>query len=130
MNNSEMISVFNRYNSLYNKLKLKICKKYEITKTSFDILMSLYTNEDLKTADNICTYYGLKPPIVSIQVEKLIQANYLEKIVDINDRRKHILTLTEKSIPIVKDGDLIQQYYFDKIFLGIGSNNILEFCSV
>lgn len=129
MNNSKIISIFSKQKLLYDKMKFSLCKKYKISKTSFDIIMVLYNNEDIKTAEEICFYNSLKSAIVSLQIDKLKKSEFLISTIDINDRRKNILTLTPKSYPIIQEGIRIQQRYYDKVMLNIKHKDIEIYCS-
>lgn len=119
MENSKILAIFNRKVALYNKIKYKICKKYDISKSSFDIIMTLFNNNDLQTAEDICSFSGLKPSIASVQIDKLIKSGYLVTLTDIKDRRKNILTLTEKSTPLIREGSKIQKFYCEKLMQNI-----------
>lgn len=119
MNNSQLFACFNKKVALYNKTKDRICKKYDIGQTSFDILMFLYNNENVRTAKEICRLRGIKPAIVSVQIDKLIKSGYIARDVDVNDRRRQLLTLSDKVAPITADGIKMQQGFSDMLFDGI-----------
>ena len=48
-----------------------LCRREGLAPNGVDILLFLANNPGLDTARDICTYWGLKPGIVSFHVEKL-----------------------------------------------------------
>lgn len=121
MNHSRLVACFNKKVALYNKMKFKICKKNVIAQTSFDILMFLHNNKEVKTAEEICRKRGIKPAIVSVEIDKLLKAGYITRTVDVNDRRRQLLTLSDKVEPITTEGIKMQQYFNNMLFNGVTS---------
>lgn len=119
MKNSQLIACYNKKVALYNKMKSQICKKYKIAQTSFDILLFLYNNRDVRTAEKICRLRAIKPAIVSVEIDKLIKAGYVTREVDSSDRRRQLLTLTDLVETIANDGKKMQQYFNDILFEGL-----------
>lgn len=124
MKNSQLIACHNKKVALYNNMKSKICKKHKIAQTSFDIIMFLHNNEEVKTAEEICRLRGVKPAIVSVEVDKLLKSGYVTRAVDINDRRRQLITLTDKVLEITADGIKMQQYFNDMLFEGFEPDEV------
>lgn len=119
MTNSQLFACFNKKVALYNKMKYKISKKHGISKTSFDVVMFLHNNSEVKTAEEICRMRGIKPAIVSVQIDRLIKDDFVVRAVDVNDRRRQLLTLSDKVKPITDEGVIMQKYYNEKLFEGV-----------
>ncbi len=68
------------------------------------------------TAKDIVELRGLKANLVSVNVEKLVQDGYLDRKSFPGDRRKTILTCTEKAQPIIEKGRRLQNSFYEDIF--------------
>ena len=97
--------------------------KYDIPQVSFDILMFLSNNPEFCTAQEISEIRDIKKNLVSVHVEKLVQAGLIQRGTISGDRRKVALICTEKAMPIVDAGTAIQQEFFKKISDGISEEN-------
>ena len=67
-----------------------LCREIQMPQTAFDILMFLANNPDYNTARDIVEIRRLKANLVSMNVEKLVQEGFLERIPDAKDRRKNV----------------------------------------
>ena len=105
--------------SAYNKVCGPVLQKYDLPQVSFDILMFLANNPEYKTAQDISDIKGIKKNLVSIHVEKLVTAGFLERGLVEGDRRKVSLSLTQKAAPIVEEGLVAQRDFYQRIIAGI-----------
>ena len=96
-----------------------ILHEFDIPQVSFDILMFLNNNPDLCTAQQISEFRNIKKNLVSVHVEKLVTAGYLQRGTVAGDRRKVLLSCTEKAQPILKVGLEMQQDFNQKLTLDI-----------
>ena len=55
-----------------------ICHKMKLSQTAFDILMFLAAHPDCSTAKDICRARGIRPNMVSFNVERLVEEGYLQ----------------------------------------------------
>ena len=85
----------------YNVWCKPLCKEIQMPKTAFDILMFLANNPDYNTARDIVEIRGLKANLVSVNVDKLVNEGFLERIPDTKDRRKNMLKCTNKANAMV-----------------------------
>lgn len=85
-----------------------LCRELDMTQLAFDILMFLANNPECCTARDICLIRGFKENNVSINVNKLVNEGYLERQPIDHDRRKIRLVLTDKAMPIVERGRVLQ----------------------
>ena len=81
--------------------------------------MFLKNNPDLCTAQQISEFRNIKKNLVSVHVDKLVAAGYLQRGTVAGDRRKILLSCTEKAKPILKAGLKMQQDFNQKLILNI-----------
>lgn len=104
-----------------------LCQEMQIPQTAFDILMFLANNPTYKTARDIVAVRGLKANLVSINVDRLVQEGFLERIPDQKDRRKTILNCTKRAWPIVERGRQFQQTFLEHLFEGVEEAELAAF---
>lgn len=85
-----------------------LCQSLGLTQTAFDILMFLANNPDCQTAADIVELRRIKPNLVSINVDKLVQRGYLVRGTVAGDRRKILLQCTPAAMPIIEKGRRMQ----------------------
>ncbi len=86
MRSSAFITFFHDALNAYNKMCEPILHEFNIPQVSFDILMFLNNNPDLCTAQQISEFRNIKKNLVSVHVDKLVTAGYLQT--RIRDRRQ------------------------------------------
>ena len=109
--------------SAYNRMCEPVLLKYDIPQVSFDILMFLENNPEFCTAQEISEVRGIKKNLVSVHVEKLVQAGLLRRGAVSGDRRKIALAVTERAGPIIGDGLAAQQNFFERLTDGISEED-------
>lgn len=127
---SGLIATYKKQVSLYKKIKNKTCKKYKISSNALDILLLLHSNTEIKTANQICKSIGMKPTMASYDLDKLMKAGYVTVTADSFDRRKNIVSLDDKAIPIITQGLTIQARYKDIIFENVSKEYEEEFYKI
>ena len=119
MTPSTFITFFHDALSGYNKMCEPILHEFDIPQVSFDILMFLKNNPDLCTAQQISEFRNIKKNLVSVHVDKLVTAGYLQRGIVAGDRRKILLSCTEKAEPILKAGLKMQQNFNHRLIFNI-----------
>ena len=109
--------------SAYNRMCEPVLLKYDIPQVSFDILMFLENNPEFCTAQEISEVRGIKKNLVSVHVEKLVQASLLRRGTVSGDRRKISLAVTEKARPIIEAGLVAQQKFYERLTAGISEED-------
>ena len=109
--------------SAYNRMCAPVLLNYDIPQISFDILMFLENNPEFCTAQEISEVRGIKKNLVSVHVEKLVQAGLLRRGTVFGDRRKISLTVTEKAKPIIEAGLAAQQKFYERLTAGISGED-------
>ena len=119
MTPSTFITFFHDALNAYNKMCEPILHEFDIPQVSFDILMFLKNNPDLCTAQQISEFRNIKKNLVSVHVDKLVTAGYLQRGIVAGDRRKILLSCTEKAEPILKAGLKMQQDFNHRLIFNI-----------
>lgn len=106
----------------YTKQCEVLLKEYDIPQVSFDILMFLHNNPEFSTAQEISEMRHIRKNLVSVHVERLVNAGFLRRSPVTGDRRKIALACTEKATPILSAGHLLQERFFIALSDGIDSD--------
>ena len=114
----------------YEKALLPLAKEMEMPHTAVSILLFVANNPDYATAKDICELRGLKRPIVSAHVERLVQEGYIERHAVPGDRRKDALVCTAKASGSVEAGRKRQSEFAEAILSGISEQEraVMEQC--
>ena len=118
------IELTNTIDVVYSNYCRPYCKEWNIPQTAFDILMFLANNPKYTTARDVVEVRRIKPNLVSINIDKLVNLGYLERKAVEGDRRKVHLVLTKKADAIVKKGRKIQDAFVDELLEGIDPETI------
>lgn len=104
MTASQFYVMARRLEDAYAAQMRSLCKETGVAQTAMDILLFLHNNPGYDTARDICTYRQLKPALVSLYIENLVQLGFLAREGVPEDRRKCRLVLTEAAAPWWKRG--------------------------
>ena len=119
----EYLMISRKTLTAYNKMCQPLLEKYNLSQVSFDILMFLTNNPEYKTAQDVSEIRGIKKNLVSVHVDKLVNAGLLERGFIAGDRRKVSLTCTDKSKEIIDDGLRMQNDFYEHIVSGISKED-------
>ena len=119
----EYLMISRKTLTAYNKMCQPLLEKYNLPQVSFDILMFLTNNPEYKTAQDVSEIRGIKKNLVSVHVDKLVNAGLLERGFIAGDRRKVSLTCTDKSKEIIDDGLRMQNDFYEHIIVGISKDD-------
>lgn len=114
----------------YEKALLPLAQETNLPHTAVSILLFIANNSDFATARDICEFRGLKKPIVSTHVERLVEEGYVERRAVPGDRRKDALICTEKAMKIIEAGRARQIRFATEVLEGIGEEDraVMERC--
>ena len=114
----------------YEKALFPLTQETNLPHTAISILLFIANNPDLATARDICELRGLKKPIVSTHVERLVAEGYIERRAVPGDRRKDALVCTEKAQKIVEAGRERQIQFAKAVLEGIDEEDraVMERC--
>lgn len=124
MNPIDFISISTKAMKAYETFCQPVCKKYQLSQTSFDVLMFLANNPEYNTARDICEIRGIRTGIASVAVDLLVKSGYIQRQPDASDRRITRLILTEKSEEIVQNGRLSQREFGMQMTAGISEKEM------
>ena len=79
MNPIDFISVSTKVMKVYETFCLPLCKKFQMTQTSFDVLMFLTNNPSYNTARDICEIRGIRSGMASVAIDFLVKNGLLRK---------------------------------------------------
>lgn len=112
------IEFMQKLNLAYNAMCKPLCQKVKLPQTAFDILMFFGNNPEYQTARDVVEIRKIKANLVSVNVEKLVHEGYLKRREAPDDRRKTLLSCTEKAGPIIAQGRSIQKQFRDSLLEG------------
>ena len=98
--------------------------QYGLNQLEIDILLFLHNNPGYDTARDICTYRQLKPALVSLYIENLVQLGFLAREGVPEDRRKCRLVLTEAAAPVVEKGLARQAAFTARMLEGLSPEEL------
>ncbi len=123
---AEISAHFRRIDRAYTSLMRPLCEQSGLAQNALDILLFLANNPGLDTAKDICTYRNLKPGIVSLYVDKLVEDGYIQRRAVPSDRRKTSLVCTEKAQSVIELGREYQENFISQLTDGLSRDEIDE----
>ena len=127
LNASQLSAYSRRFADAYAAAMRPLAQETGLPQGAVDILLFLANNPGLDTARDICACRGLKPGIVSLNVENLTAGGYITRQSVPGDRRKCRLVCTPKAEPIVSRGRALQEAVFARMTEGVPHGD-LEAC--
>ena len=124
MNPIDFISISTKAMKAYETFCQPVCKKYQLSQTSFDVLMFLANNPEYNTARDICEIRGIRTGSASVAIDLLVKSGYIQRQPDASDRRITRLILTDKSEEIVQSGRLSQREFGMQMTAGISKEEM------
>lgn len=109
---------------LYSNAFERIALEYNITANEVMILTFLKDDFDQDMATDIVNNLMISKSHVSLSVNNLEKAGYIEKRQDINDKKKVHLGITEKAKPILDEIEDEQNKLYEVIFNGISEEEV------
>ncbi len=103
----------------YRKICKPLCSEVGLAQTAFDILMFLGNNPECNTARDIVEIRHIKANLVSVHVERLVEEGYLLRRPVKADRRKTELICTQRALPIIERGRLLQKTFIERLLAGM-----------
>ena len=103
---------------LYDKMLKKVCTEHDLTVIEADIISFLQNNPGKDTAADIVELRGLSKGAVSKAVECLIQKSLLERVPDLEDRRKIHLKIMPEAGPVTESINEVKEEFVGTILEG------------
>ena len=124
MNASQFYVMARRLQDAYATQMRPLCEETGMAQTAIDSLLFLHNNPGCDTARDICTYRQLKPALVSLYVENLVQSGHIRRESVPGDRRKCRLVPTEKAAQTVEKGLALQTAFTARMLAGLSPEEL------
>lgn len=124
---SRMFSHAAKFIDAYHNVLQPLCRETGLPPMAMDILLFVANNPDRNTASDICQCRGLKPGIVSVHVDRLVNEGLLTRTEAADDRRKTRLACTEKAQPIIQKGRELQRAFAGRLSADINESDMESF---
>ena len=124
MNASQFYVMARRLQDAYAAQMRPLCEETGMAQTAIDILLFLHNNPGYDTARDICTYRQLKPALVSLYIENLVQRGFLVREGVPGDRRKSRLVLTKDAAPVVEKALARQAAFSARMLEGLSPEQL------
>lgn len=116
-----------RCSAAYDLLCKSLCNELGIPRSAFDILLFLANNPQCKAARDIVQKRRVKPNLVSVNVDRLVNMGYLERKAVPGDRRKIELVCTPKADEAIKLGRAFQHDFQTRMLEGVDKSDLKVF---
>ena len=103
---------------LYESMLKEVCEEYQLAQIEVTIISFLYNNPGKDTAADIVELRGLSKGAVSKAVECLIQKTLLERVPDLEDRRKIHLKIMPEAGPVTESINEVKEEFVGTILEG------------
>lgn len=107
-----------RIRKLYRECLKDARQKHSLSECEADVLLFLYNNPDMDTANRISEYRIMPKANISKAVDSLTQKGMLSSVRDSEDRRKIHLKVTENASNAINDIVFAQEKYKNRLFVG------------
>lgn len=114
----------------YYKMFSSLQKETGISQGEIDVLAFLYNHPQYHCACDLVQIRGISRSHASEAVNKLVKKGFLRRDTDENNRRKHILTITDKAYPLCARIRKLQIDYQNKLHAGISEEDLAVFTKV
>lgn len=116
-----------RCSAAYDLLCKPLCNELGISRSAFDILLFLANNPQCKAARDIVQKRRVKPNLVSVNVDRLVNMGYLERKAVPGDRRKVELVCTPKADEAIERGRAFQHDFQTRMLEGVDESDLKVF---
>ena len=116
-----------RCSAAYDLLCKPLCNELGIPRSAFDILLFLANNPQCKAARDIVQKRRVKPNLVSVNVDRLVNMGYLERKAVPGDRRKIELVCTPEAEEAIERGRAFRHDFQTRILEGIDESDLEVF---
>lgn len=127
MPHNQLLLLISKATHVYKNYCLPVCRKYQLNHTGLSVLLFLANNPEYNSARDVCRVRGIESGIVSVTVESLIQAGWLLRTADPNDRRVQRLTLTPQTADVISEGQAVQKTFWADISQGFTQDDMVCF---
>lgn len=127
MDISLLLAFTAKISRVYDAAIQPVLAEFGISRTSFDILTFLAHHPEHYTAKEISAMCSIKPNVVSLHVDRLVNAGYLERQSVSGDRRKIRLVCTGQVSPILERSRQVRCPFFARLMDGLTEQELETF---
>ncbi len=113
----------------YDKVRKNIQNKYQLIGAEVDVLLFLANNPNHSKAQDIVEVRKITKSHASKAITLLVEKGYLEKSVNPDNKKEHILKLNQAAQPLIEYGQNQQKLFFDQLFDGFSKQQLNDFFS-
>ncbi len=124
------VDVAIRLTKLYEASCKSLCQEAHLTQAAFDVLVFLANNPEANKACDVVARRGLKPTLVSVSVDRLVNLGYVRREAVSGDRRKFSLVVTPAATSIVEKGLAVRRRFYEELTQGVSPADARVFKSV
>ena len=122
---SGYFDILGKCRKIYGSCLEPLCQKWELTRSEVDVLLFLYNNPDSDRAADIVSRRGMAKSHVSMSVASLEHRSLLERHFSETDRRTAHLKLTETGRQIAREGKVLQDGFFARLYQDVTEEELL-----
>ncbi len=100
----------------------KNLETYDLTTSQWAVIKLLYNKEKLTQVEIANELRGDRATAGTV-ILNLCEKKYVDKVIDKNDRRSYMITLTEKAKDVVKEIDIIAEKVTKQALEGLSDDN-------
>jgi len=100
----------------------KNLEAYDLTTSQWAVIKLLYNKEKLTQVEIANELRGDRATAGNV-IFNLYEKKYVDKVIDKNDRRSYMITLTEKAKDVVKEIDIIAEKVTKQALEGLSDDN-------
>lgn len=109
----------NNLAAAYNYAMAPLCEDTKLKVHQINMLLYLAENPEANTARDVCKNLWMKPGLVSMSVDELVDTGYLVREAVPGDRRKVRLMLTQKAETLTGRALQLQSEFIDRAKQGL-----------
>ena len=113
-----MLRNANKFAEAYYRALQPLCLETDLPPLAVDILLFLANNPAYNTAKDICQCRGVKPGIVSVHVDRLVNLGLLAR---------QDVPGTDQAAPLIARGRALQQAFATRLTDGLSSEELTQF---
>ena len=124
VNATRMLQFYQHFGKFYAQQFAPLSESSGLSSRELQVLLFLANNPSFDRAADIANLRQITKSHVSLSVTNLEQRGLLYRVFDPADRRTAHLKLTDSALPIVAEGNRIQQTFFGHVFAGLSQEEI------
>lgn len=126
----DLMALATQIKKQYSAACKRVCDKYSLTQTEFDIIEYLSLKSPDNTAAHIAKQRQIEKANISTAVERLIEKELLIRVPDASDRRRIRLILTEKAERATREIEHAKEEFIKWLSSLLDEGELKEFVAI